>query len=341
MKPSLYQALAGAPDPLRGHEPDESIYRSAGKPQTGHTQVRMNFSGFIPENDYDLVNAKYTETTCFNIAWTKWGQRGPPVVFIHGVPTNRRQWYDVQKRVAHFARTLSFDLLGMGESDKPRDYGVNQSAELKKTFGPQANAWQWRFDSDYIIQVIDDAFPNENVIVVADDWGGGVATWFAALNNNRVDGLFKVDSIDFDGYPVSEIQAIGRTAMIKDEQQFMMAMGGFDQTLVQIYKTMVHHQSVYNQYKLRDIIYPYVDVDYERSRKTSVSKENAKSLTLRLKYQNIRVLADRAAVLSPVLLLPFDDTAILIIKEYYRSFGSIVSIIYKNRSAVFYQNTVN
>jgi pimeloyl-ACP methyl ester carboxylesterase len=76
--------------------------------------------------------------------------------------------------------------------------------------------------------------------------------------------------------------------------------------LVQIYKTMVYDPNVYNQYKLRWITFPYVDVDYERNAAADGVTDVARSTTLRLKLHNIRVLAERAAILSPALLLPYD-----------------------------------
>ena len=88
---------------------------------------------------------------------------------------------------------------------------------------------------------------------------------------------------------------------------FAMAFGAFDQTLVQILKTMVYDPGVYNQYKVRLLIFPYVDVDYERNRAGDGVTDVAKSITLRQNVHNMRVLADRAAILSPALLLPHDE----------------------------------
>jgi len=55
---------------------------------------------------------------------------------------------------------------------------------------------------------------------------------------------------------------------------------------------------------LRYLIFPYVDVDYERNSAKDGISDVAKSTTMRLKLHNMRVLSDRAAILSPVLLLP-------------------------------------
>ena len=86
-----------------------------------------------------------------------------------------------------------------------------------------------------------------------------------------------------------------------------MGFGAFDQTLVQIYKTMVYDPNKYNNYKLRAITFPYVDVDYERNLKGDGVTDVATSVTMGLKMHAIRVLADRAAILSPALLLPYDQ----------------------------------
>ncbi len=85
-------------------------------------------------------------------------------------------------------------------------------------------------------------------------------------------------------------------------------MGAADQTIVEIYNGMVQHPSrAYNQYSLRDMIYPYVDVDYERDAPVNGFdpwERLASSATMRLKFGNLRVLSQRASILSPALLQP-------------------------------------
>jgi len=87
----------------------------------------------------------------------------------------------------------------------------------------------------------------------------------------------------------------------------MMAMGAVDQTMVQIFKTMVYDPNKYNQYNLRDIMFPYIDVDYERSTSKSDTGTDANSMTMELHWEALRTLADRASILSPALLLPYDQ----------------------------------
>ncbi len=213
------------------------------------------------------------------------------------------QWEEIQRHVGRFCQTIAIDMLGMGESTKPRMYG-------KKTDKSNNDLWYWKHDVDYVDALMEHEFPGQKFTFVADDWGGGIASSYAGRHNDRLDGFILLDPIAFDGYPVNEIQAIGRASQIPNtpegDEMFAMGFGAFDQTLVQIYKTMVYDPNKYNNYKLRAITFPYVDVDYERNLKGDGVTDVATSVTMGLKMHAIRVLADRAAILSPALLLPYD-----------------------------------
>ena len=298
-KPSLYNALSHSPVREAGYDPDLSIYRDAGKPEYGTFQYTSPTEGLVQVGGPHSDETKWTNE--FDIAWTKIGNKGPVVLFLHGVPTNRRQWEDVQATVGRFCRTISIDMLGMGESSKPRMYGRKQNSEPN-------DCWHWINDVDYVEKLMQSEYPGEKFIFVADDWGSGIASHYAAEHNDRLLALVHMDPITFDGYPVNEIQAIGRASMIPNtpegDQLFQQMFGDFDQRLVQILKSMVHNRHVYNQYNIRSLTFPYVDVDYERNEKGDGVSNVAKSITMQLKFHNIRVLSDRAAVLSPALLLP-------------------------------------
>jgi pimeloyl-ACP methyl ester carboxylesterase len=217
------------------------------------------------------------------------------------VPTNRKQWEEVQGQVSRFCKTISIDMLGMGESSKPRLYGRRHSQAAN-------DRWCWENDVDYIEKLMQQEYPGRKFVFIADDWGSGIASHYAARHNDRLDALIQVDPVSFDGYPVNEIQAIGRASEIPNtpegDSQFAMLFAAFDQTLVQILKSMVYDPAKYNQYNLRYLTFPYVDVDYERNGGGDGIKDVAKSTTMRLKMHNLRVLSDRAAILSPALLLP-------------------------------------
>ncbi|WP_161954096.1 alpha/beta fold hydrolase [Candidatus Methylomirabilis limnetica] len=298
---SFYTQLSHAPVRAAGNDVDLSIYRKAGEPTYGKFQYKAPAEGLVQVNGSHSEKFEWTDN--FEIAYTKVGSKGPLVLFLHGVPTNRAQWEDIQRHVGRFCETIAIDMLGMGESTQPRQYG-------KKKDKGDNDRWYWKHDADYIEKLMQHEYPGRKFIFVADDWGSGIASHHAAKHNDRLDALVQLDPIAFDGYPVNEIQAIGRASMIPNtpegDARFAAAFGAFDQTLALIYKTLVHDPAVFNQYKLRRLTFPYVDVDYERNGTGDGVTDVAKSTTLRLKMHNIRVLADRAAILSPALLLPYD-----------------------------------
>ncbi len=295
----LFAALTTPIDKFLAFEPDLTIYKEERVRQsirTGRSAISFeDLSSFL------YVKPKLISPTMdkFHIYWTKMGYKGPLVLFLHGVPTNRRQWYGVQKRLSHFCRTISIDMLGMGESSKLRVEKDNI-----KDF------WNWKNDTFYIYKIMKNFMIEEKVekfYFVADDWGGGIALWYASLfGDETLLGLSLLDPIAFDGYPVNEIQAIGRASGIENESTFRALMGAFDQTLVQIFKTMVYDPNVYNQYNMRAITFPYVETDYLKT--NEIGELSADSENMKLNFEAIRVLADRALVLSPSLLMPRHKT---------------------------------
>jgi len=48
---------------------------------------------------------------------------GAPVVFLHGNPTSSYLWRNIIPYVASFRRCFAPDLIGMGQSGKPRTHG--------------------------------------------------------------------------------------------------------------------------------------------------------------------------------------------------------------------------
>ena len=270
-----YGALSSPPVRAAGNKVDLSIYRDAGEATYGTFQFKAPAEGQVLVDGPHNTETKWTDE--FEIAYTKVGSEGPLVLFLHGVPTNRMQWEDIQRHVGRFCETIAIDMLGMGESTQPRQYG-------KKTDQSDNDLWYWKHDVEYIDALMQHEYPGRKFFFVADDWGGGIASSYAAAHNDRLEGFILLDPIAFDGYPVNEIQAIGRGAGIPNtpegDQAFAMGFGAFDQTLVQIYKTMVYDPNVYNNYTLRSITFPYVDVDYERNPKGDGVTDVATSTTM-------------------------------------------------------------
>ena len=76
------------------------------------------------------------------------------------------------------------------------------------------NLWYWKNDVLYIDALMKHEYPGRKIFFVAENWGGSIASSYAAAHNDRIQGFILLDPIVFDGYPVNEIQAIGCGSLI-------------------------------------------------------------------------------------------------------------------------------
>lgn len=315
MDAKLYDIFSNPPNHLVGNKPRLGLYYEPGYPKLSPAAEKALVKGsFFKDEETKAIGGKLrvrddpkvkrTKTGMVDIAFTMIGDQGPVVLFLHGVPTNRVQYYPIMNLMRSFCRCVCIDMLGMGESQVDRNtvVALNKGSKNKlgghsKSGAPsgwQYDTWLWEHDADYIKNFMKACYGGEKFVFVADDWGGGSLFHFASKYPNMLLNQIYIDPVALSGYPISEIAAIGRTSGLPDDQ-FQMLMGGFDQTVIQIYKNMVHNPHlVWNQYTYRWIQKPYVDVQYE-------TKFSSNML---LKWNNIRNLADRAFVLGGPQLLP-------------------------------------
>ncbi|MBI5594682.1 MAG: haloalkane dehalogenase [Elusimicrobia bacterium] len=104
--------------------------------------------------------------------------RGKPVLFVHGNPTSSYLWRNVLPHVAKETgrRAIALDLLGFGSSDKPAD--VRYTLELHAS----------------VLRGFVDALSLEELLLVADDWGGPLSAHLAVSRPQRVTGLLLMES---------------------------------------------------------------------------------------------------------------------------------------------------
>jgi len=100
---------------------------------------------------------------------------GPPLLLLHGIANNCQTWADVIPRLAESHTVIAPDLLGHGESDKPRgDYSI----------AGYANGLR---DLTSMLDI-------ERVTVVGHSLGGGIALQFAYQFPERCERLALVGS---------------------------------------------------------------------------------------------------------------------------------------------------
>jgi pimeloyl-ACP methyl ester carboxylesterase len=116
------------------------------------------------------------------LAYTKSGQGGLPVVFLHGIPTSSFLWRDVVALLPDHT-CYALDLLGYGDSDKPASGDLSIVAQAR-----YVEAWA-------------SLLGISSFVLVGHDIGGGVALQLAVHHPRRVAGLGLVDSICYDSWP--------------------------------------------------------------------------------------------------------------------------------------------
>lgn len=105
--------------------------------------------------------------------------KGPPVVLLHGWPTNAQLWqHQVHALQAQF-KVITLDWLGFGHSDKPFDYDY--------TFTQQKEVLQT------VLQEV--LAPEEKVTLIAHDIGGPPAILWAQEHADRVQQLVLLNTV--------------------------------------------------------------------------------------------------------------------------------------------------
>ena len=123
---------------------------------------------------------------------------GPPVLLLHGIPTNGELWRDVIPRLASGARVIAPDMLGYGRSDVPGGKPVDIASQ-----------------ASYMLELLD-ALEVERATVVGHDIGGGVAQILAVRHPRRIERLGLVNAVCYDSWPIPEMKVIQATAPVME-----------------------------------------------------------------------------------------------------------------------------
>ena len=103
---------------------------------------------------------------------------GAPVLFVHGNPTSSYLWRNVLPHVAEHTgrRGVALDLLGFGRSDKPDElpYSLDLHAQIVTGFVDTLNL--------------------QDVVLVADDWGGPIAMRDVVRRQGRYEAVVLMET---------------------------------------------------------------------------------------------------------------------------------------------------
>lgn len=143
-----------------------------------------------------------------NINIETMGDKGTPILMVHGIPTNARLWRHVQGYLKDRYQTCAMDMMGYGQSDMP----IN---DVKYTFENQA---------EVVKGVIEGLGVKGKVILVGHDHGGGVCQVFASKYCDHIHRLVLVNPVAFDYWPVLEVEAFNALVGASDDV-LKMALG--------------------------------------------------------------------------------------------------------------------
>jgi pimeloyl-ACP methyl ester carboxylesterase len=135
----------------------------------------------MDENKF-LPSRHNVETPLGRISYLEQGT-GPIALFVHGVLLNGHLWRHQLSRLSDIRRCIAVDLLAHGDTEiaPGQDVSVTANAEMIRQFL--------------------DALKIDQVDLVGNDSGGGIAQIFAALYPERVRSLTLTDCDTHDNWP--------------------------------------------------------------------------------------------------------------------------------------------
>ena len=132
---------------------------------------------------------------------------GPGVLLLHGFPTSSHLWRDLVPILAPRFRVIAPDLLGYGDSEKPKDPEA-------MTIRAQAAAMRELLRGLGV----------EEVAIVGHDIGGGVAQLLALEGGVKV--LVLLDTTSFDSWPIEGVKMLQDASDDQVDEEFARGVVG-------------------------------------------------------------------------------------------------------------------
>jgi pimeloyl-ACP methyl ester carboxylesterase len=155
---------------------------------------------------------RHVETPSGRISYVEAGC-GPVALFVHGVLLNKHFWRHEMAGLSDIRRCISIDLLAHGDTEIAPGEDVSVTANAK------------------MLREVLDALQIDQVDVIGNDSGGGIAQIFAALNPDRVRSLTLTNCDTHDNWPPEAFKPFVE----------MVASGGLSKTL----DAMLSDKSIY------------------------------------------------------------------------------------------------
>src|ERR1700716_2147191 len=147
------------------------------------------------------------ETPSGRISYASAGS-GPVALFVHGVVLNKHLWRHQLAGLSDVRRCIAVDLLAHGDTEIVPDQDVSVTANAN------------------MLREVLDALRIDQVDLVGNDSGGGIAQIFVALNPNRVRSLTLTNCDTHDNWPPEAFKPFVDMAVaggLKDTLNAMLA----------------------------------------------------------------------------------------------------------------------
>lgn len=152
------------------------------------------------------LEKQHAEVSRGHVAYIDEGH-GPAVVLVHGFPTSSHLWRDLVPILAPRFRVVAPDLLGYGDSSKPRD-------PHDMTIRAQAGS----------VRELLTGLGIGEFAAVGHDIGGGVAQILAL--EGGVETMVLVDAITFDSWPIEGVKMVQAADPEKADQELVRGIVG-------------------------------------------------------------------------------------------------------------------
>src|SRR6202047_2178917 len=129
-----------------------------------------------------VLTIRSIETPSGRIGYAEAGS-GPVALFVHGVVLNKHLWRHQLSGLSDIRRCIAVDLLAHGDTEIEPNQDVSVTANAN------------------MLREVLDALRIDQVDLVGNDSGGGIAQIFAALNPNRVRSLTLTNCDTHDNWP--------------------------------------------------------------------------------------------------------------------------------------------
>ncbi len=161
----------------------------------------------------------HAQAGTYRLFYRQWGEQGPVVVLIHGIPTHSHLWHTVAPTLAQNHRVIAIDLLGYGQSEAGPIEALTLPAQ-----------------AEHILALLD-TLGVARAHFVGHDLGGGIVQILAVDYPNRVLSIALTDGVCFSNWPVPEVVAMRRPSAPAFEPsparvEEMLRLGTFNQAML-------------------------------------------------------------------------------------------------------------